>query len=366
MYSKLIYLFAVISLLLVGCIKKASQDTTFEPENVCLESIVFINDSLLEKPTYLVSTEDAIVIGNSAAMNDSLISIFNLNGDFIRSCIPHGSGPMEMLDISGIQYDELNNCVYVAELQLYNYKIFRISDYQTPNVSVEDVFSYSAVNNDSILLYGGAIRLSNGQILAGNANPAGIAALFDNDSNRVRFFGSVPDKSQIDDKLSDFGNSTIYHPYIAIGPKGDFAAFYYDTSDMNLIIKVIDDQVEYNFEEGKAATGISPTEVAPGVCIGATTEKTFWYTQDLSLSHNYIYQLYIGMTREDLGNTDFFKDTKHFGANMVKVYDRNGRHVKTITLDRWATALSVSPDDKYLYTLTQSSEDGYAVLRYEL
>lgn len=366
MYRNLFCLVAVIGLMLVGCTEKASQNALSEPEKVCLESIEFINDSLLEKPKSLVVTDDAIVLGNSATMNDSLISIFNLNGDFVRSCMPHGPGPMEVRDISGIQYSESDNCIYVTDLQLYDYKIFRVSDYLKPSMAIEDVFSYSAVNNDSIMLFQGAIRLSNGQIVAGNANPAGMLVIFDKDGNPLRLFGHVPDKSLIDDKLSDFGNSTIYHPYIAVNPKGDFAAIYYDVSDMRLIINVIDNKADFNFVKGEAATGIYPSEVAPGVCVGATTEKTFWHTQGLSLSNNYMYQLYIGLTREDLGNTDFFKDAKHFGANTVRVYDRKGNHVKTITLDRWATALAVSPDDSYLYTLTQSSEDGYTVLRYEL
>lgn len=69
---------------------------------------------------------------------------------------------------------------------------------------------------------------------------------------------------------------------------------------------------------------------------------------------------------KDIRETEFFKDSKVYGSNTVKVYDRKGNHVKTITLDRWATELAVSPDDKYLYTLTESSEDGYTVLRYAL
>lgn len=366
MFDKLFCLVTVIGLLLVGCTEKTSQDAPAEPEQIYLESIEFINDSLLEKPKTLVVTDDAIVLGNSTTINDSLISIFNLNGDFVRSCIPQGPGPLEMMSISNIQYSESDNCIYVTDLQLHNYKTFRISDYLKPNMEIEDVFSYSAVGNDSIMLFQGAIRLSNGQIVAGNANPAGMSVIFDNDGNPIRLFGHVPDKSLIDDKLSDFGNSTIYHPYMAVSPKGDFAAFYYDVSEMRLIINVIDNKADFNFVEGEAATGIYPAEVAPGVCVGTTTEKTFWHTQGLSLSNNYIYELYIGLTREDLENTDFFKDAKHFGSNTVKVYDRKGNHVKTITLDRWATTLAVSPDDKYLYTLTESSEDGYTVLRYAL
>lgn len=353
-------------LLLTNCAGGASHGNNSEPEQVFLESEEFISDSLLAKPKSIIVAEDAIAIANSATLDDSLISIFNLDGEFVRSCMPQGSGPMEMLEVSDIQYSKSGHCIYATDFQLYNYKTFSISDYLTPNVSVKDVFNFSAANNDSIMLFDGVAFLSNGQIVAGNANPAGMVAIFDVNGQPVRLSGRVPDKSLIDSRLSDFGNSTLYHPYVAVSPKGDFAVFYYDVSDMHLLINVDGDQTEVNYVEGNPASGIHASEVAPGVCVGAITEETFCYTQGVSLSDKYIYQLYIGMPRKELEETDFFKDANHYGANTVNVYDREGNHLKTITLDRWATTLAVSPDDKYLYTVTQSSQDGYTILRYKL
>lgn len=367
MLKKLLYLFAIIGAVFSSCSKNGkTSDKIQEPEQVYLESTEFINDSLLAKPRSLAVANEAIIVSNSASIDSSWISIFNLKGEFVRSCVHQGQGPMEMLGVSNIQYSAPGHCVYVVDLQLFDYKIFSVSDYMAQNVTLTDVFSFSAVNNDSIMLSGGAVCLSNGEIVAGNANAAGMIAIFDKKSDSIRLFGHVPDKSLIDSRLSDFGNASIYHPQIAVSPKGDFAAFYYLESDMHLLINVVDNKTEIDYVEGAPATGISPTEVAPGIFVGAQTGKTFNYTMDLYASNNYLYELYIGLTSEELRNTDYFKDAQFYGANTVRVYDRSGKHVKTITLDRWACALAVSADDKYLYTLTLSSEEGYTILRYEL
>lgn len=365
MNIKIVNLIACLLLLQISCIEKNSHLSP-EVEQVSLTSAEFINDSLLNKPKSIVVTDEFIVVNNSKSIKDSLIDIFNLNGEFISSCVHKGEGPMEALDIPNIQYSKLDSCIYVVDFPLYNYKILRISDYSKQNASIEKVFSYYSENNDSILLSGGAVYLANGQIAASNVNPASVVVIFDGNSDTIRLLGQVPDKKLIDRRLSDFGNSTIYHPFVAISPNGDFAAFFYDVSDMHLIINVIKNKTVVNFVEGKPAVGIALSEVAPGVFIGAVTGKTFCYTQSLSLSNDYIYQLYIGLLTEDLENTHFFKDAKHYGANTVNVYDRDGNHLKTITLDSWVTSIAVSPDDKYLYAITQSSENGYTILRYEL
>ena len=365
-YRKFLYIFISAYLLLIGCVEKKTVGSQSEPGQVSLESVELIHDSLLVKPNAIAITDDAIVVSNSATIDGSLINIFNLNGDFVRSCMTYGEGPMEALDVADIQYDATEHCLYVMDTQFNSYKVFRITDYLNPTISIKDVFSFSAADNDSIMLSGGAVYLSNGEIVAGNVNPAGMVAIFNDKGDPIRLFGKVPDKNLIDSRLTDFGNSSIYHQFVGVSPKCDFAAFYYDVSDMCLLINVIDKKTEINYVEGKPATGIYPSEMAPGVCVGAVTDKTFWHTQGVSLSNKYIYQLYVGLLLEDFYETDFFKDSKRFGANTVNVYDREGNHLKTLTLDRWATTLAVSPDDKYLYTLTQSSTEGYTLLRYAL
>jgi hypothetical protein len=364
MNKTLFYTIASLAILLTGCGGNKINHNTSKLEQISLESTEFISDSLLGKPKNLVVADSAVIVVNSDALNDSLVSIFNLSGKLVKSCMYRGQGSLDVLDISNVQYSGLDNSLYVMDIPFASCKIFRISNYLNPGTEVEKVMS--TASNDSVMPSGGAVRLSNGQIVAGNANPAGLVAIIGNDGNSTRLFGHVPEKSLIDSRLSDFGNSTIYHPFVAVSPNGNFAAFYYDVSDMHLIIKVVDNKTVMNFTEGEPATGIALTEVAPGVCVGAVTGETFCNTQGISLSNRYIYQLYIGLLTEDLEKTDFFRDAKHYGANTVKVLDCEGNHIKTITLDRWATALAVSPDDKYLYTLTQSSENGYAVLRYEL
>lgn len=365
MYHRCYFLIVAIILIMTGCAdNKKTQDIYLEPEEVSLESIVFINDSLLEKPISLVAADNAIVLSNSDTMDDSLVSIFDLDGNFIRNCMPHGSGPMEVLRIANIQYSEKDTSIYVADLQ--KNKIFRISDYTGVQPLIEEVFSYLVSGNDSIMLHGNAGCLSNGQFIVTNATSNGAVVLFDNCSKQIGFLGHLPDKELVDSRLSDVGNGLLYQPRLAISPKGDYASLTYSISDSWFLLNMTGNKMDCSHIDGAPANDIYLVEAGHDFFMGAVTGKTRVYTLSVCVSNDFVYQLYIGLTNDEIEDTIFFKDTKRSGSNIVRVYDRKGNHVKTITLDRWATALAVSPDDSYLYTLTQSSEDGYTVLRYEL
>ena len=99
---------------------------------------------------------------------------------------------------------------------------------------------------------------------------------------------------------------------------------------------------------------------------GIFTDKSMLYSQDLTLSNEHVFQLYIGLSDAEMRNTDFFRDTHRSGTRQVNVYDRQGNLCRKISLDHCVTHIAVTPDEKYLYALTESSTDGYTVLRYEL
>lgn len=364
--KRIIAALPIISLLIMAaCAGNNSHDnaTAGEPELDSLTAEVFIVDSLLQHPISMTVTDNAFVIVNFKDA-DSLISIYTLDGIPATMLLPEGPGPMEAQWIPNVQYSSADKSLYAPDLNKKS--IFHITDYATESPMIETVMSLkSESETDSIILHGQIVRMSNGMFLAANTTPWGMIAEFDNTGRPLTARIPFPDKNKIDEKLTDWANIEIYYPCLKISPDGEFAVATYDVSDMRIFMTVAGDKIDYNITDGAAPNDIYIAQSGPDFVQGFVTNKTRLYTQDLTLSDRYAYQLYIDMTKEEMGETDFFKETKRNGSNTVRVYDRDGNLVKILTLNVWVKAIAVSPDDNYLYGLTESG-DGFTILRYAL
>ncbi|MDE6264159.1 MAG: hypothetical protein K2M11_03345 [Paramuribaculum sp.] len=348
--------------LMFSCVSNKDSGGTNDIIIDSLTSKLFISDSILIHPIAMNVTDKEIVLVNFNSA-DTLINVFGLDGKPISSFLTKGNGPKEALWIPNIHYNSIDNSLYASDIN--KQCIFHITDYLSKVPKIEVIIPRKS-ESDSIILQGQIVRLANGKFVATNTTPEGMLAEFDYSGTFIETHIPFPDKSKIDERLADWANADLYYPDLKVSPDGKFAVVTYDTSDMKIFITVDENEIIYNIIEGSIPNDIYLSTIDSNLMQGFATKKTKIYNQDLSLSDQYAYQLYIGITKEEISETDFFKDTKHNGSNTVKVYDREGNHVKTIILDRWASALAVSPDDKYLYTLTESSEEGYTVLRYEL
>lgn len=358
-------LFASIILLVASCSGNNSHEnvTTGEPKVDSLTAEVFIIDSLLQHPTSMTVTDTEFVIANFKDA-DSLISIYTLDGVPATMLMPKGPGPKEAQWIPNIQYNREDKSLYAPDLNKKS--IFHITDYTVESPMIETVMSLkSESETDSIILQGQIVRMANGMFLAANTTLGGMIAEFDNTGKPLTARIPFPDKNRIDEKLTDWANIQLFYPTLKVSPDGKFAVATYDVSDMRIFMTAVGDKIDYNIMDGAVPNDIYVAQSGPDAVQAYTTKKTRLYTQDLTLSDRYAYQLYIDMTKEEMGETDFFKETKRNGSNTVRVYDRDGNLVKILTLNVWVKAIAVSPDDNYLYGLTESG-DGFTILRYAM
>lgn len=364
--KRIIAALPIISLLIMAaCAGNNSHEnaTPGEPELDSLTAEVFIVDSLLQHPISMTVTDNAFVIVNFKDA-DSLISIYTLDGMPATMLLPEGPGPMEAQWIPNVQYSSADKSLYAPDLNKKS--IFHITDYATESPMIETVMSLkSESETDSIILQGQIVRMSNGMFLAANTTPWGMIAEFGNTGRPLTARIPFPDKNRIDEKLTDWANIHLYYPDLRVSPDGKFAVATYDISDIRIFMTVDGNYINYNVIEGTLPNDIYVDQQTATFSIGYITNKTRLYTQDLTLSDQYAYQLYINMTKEEMGETDFCKETKQNGSNTVRVYDRDGNLVKILTLNVWVKAIAVSPDDSYLYGLTESG-DGFTILRYAL
>lgn len=351
-------------MILSGCEKSATENQSpDEPENISLASEVFITDSLLDRPISMTVTDGEFVVAEDNS-NDTLVSVYTLDGAPAGRFLAKGEGPDEALWVPNVQYDRNSRSLYVPDLM--KNKVLHVVDYKNGTPRIEKVFDFGSSNNDSILLSGRIGKMSNGNYLAANGAPTDMVAIFGGNGSVKDTDIAYPDKSKIDDKLTDAANAMLYASALRVSPDGNFGALFCNNADMRIFANLDNGEISLNSFEDAYPNDIFVVQFDANNSQGASTPESKYYTLDLSLSDDYAYELHVGLADKDIRETEFFKDVRMYGSNMVRVYDRKGNLVKNITLDRWATALAVSPDDEYLYTLTQSPDDGYTILRYKL
>ncbi|MDE6422153.1 MAG: TolB-like 6-bladed beta-propeller domain-containing protein [Muribaculaceae bacterium] len=352
--------------LLEACNFKENRESS-DSAGVAVDSIyseVLIPDPMLVLPTSMTVTDRAIVVADSYKA-DTLISVYSLDGSPVARLLPKGSGPGEGLWVPNIQYDKVDNSLYAPDLDKQS--IFHILEYAADSPRIETVMSHkSESETDTIILQGQIVHMANGLLIAANQTNRGMVAEFDSYGKPLSVRIPFPDKRNIDERLTDWANINLYYPTLKVSPDGRFAAITFSISDMKIFVTVEGNELRYRVIDGAFPNDIFINQSGPDFVQGFATKDTKIYTQDLTLSDRYAYQLYLGMSKEEISQTDYFKDTQKNGSQIVKVYDKDGNVVRELILDRWVKAIAVSPDDRFIYGLTESSEDGNSVLRFKM
>jgi len=323
----------------------------------------------LTKPGNLVVGENTLAITNSHEA-DELVDIFDSNGMLVDRLLHNGEGPDEALWIYKIQYCDKDKAFYTSDI--FKHKVFKISG------SVKDGFSakqFLSLYKDENTL-GDASReinitghfgvMDNGQILASNGFSGGMWAIFDSNGHFIKTIIPFPDKNNVNDQLSEWANIELYKPRLSVSPDGKFAFAAYDSADMRTFFNIDGDSIGYNVCIDAYPNDLYIIDTGDGTILGALTMKSYCYALDQTASNNYAYELYIGMTLGDAYGLEVFKEIHQSVSKTVRVFDRKGKLKRILGLDRWVKTIAVTSDDKYLYALSESAQDGYTIVRYEL
>ena len=361
-----IWLLSILSVVILASCQRVQENTIIEES---LSSQVFLNDSVLTSPGWMMSTGKMLVISNTSKA-DTLIDIFDNEGKSYASLLKKGEGPDEALFIESIQYDDRTKAFYVPDI--LKHVLFKITESGADGYIITTDYDPTSNETDTtdaitdLALSSYIGRMANDIYIAANHSKAGRLALINKDGTVFKMVGTYPDKKLIDERLTDIAHIDLYGPIIRVSPNGQFAAAVYSGADILTLVAINGDSiVSYDFEKA-LPNDIFIMNAGSDYVQGIFTDKSMLYSQDLTLSNEHVFQLYIGLSDAEMRNTDFFRDTHRSGTRQVNVYDRQGNLCRKISLDHCVKHIAVTPDEKYLYALTESSTDGYTVLRYEL
>lgn len=361
----------LVATIVASSCSHTEKNEIIEPEN--LDSEIFISDSLLRKPVRIVAYDESVVISNDSK-SDSMLDVYDRNGNLINTLIANGNGPGEIHWISSLQYSKPDNAIYVTDY--YKKRLYRIDDFAGENPTMTEVFSYIDPGYDesepwnntcSIAIKSEIAKLADGRFIANNKQSAGMFAIFDSQGKLISVEYPYPDKSKVDEKLSDWAHCGIYNPEIHVSPDGKRAALTISEGIIRIFIDLENGKTEYVSMEEAYPNDIFVIEAGTPWAQGAHTRKSKFYDITNSAGNENVYILtFDGKTGEEIDELDFTKDTKKWGMDEVRVFDYSGNLKRILHLDHSVEAIAVTPDEKYLYGLTESSEQGFAILRFKL
>ncbi len=335
------------------------------PITESLTSTLFIDDECLTKPASLTATENLLVIANTSKC-DTLISFFDRNGNNFCNTLGKGKGPMEAMWIDNVQYCSNDKSFFTADI--INHKTFKISEEYliSPYLTFGDLTQKVDNNASQYVPTGYFGILNNGYLIASNGSADGMFAILSESGQLKEFIVPFPDKNLTDNKLSEIANIRLYQPQLRISPDGSFAVASYADADMRTFIYLDNEPIKHKKIVDAYPNDLYLIESATDVIQAALTPTSFFYCLSLTVSNKYAYELYCGMTTEQMRELDIVKETTQYATKTVRVFDRDGNLKRMLELDKWVKAIAVTPDDKYLYALGESSADGYYILKYEL
>lgn len=358
----------IVALFIYSCTKQPESNM---PEDVNVTSTTFIEDDLLAAPMAMTATNSGLaVINNNTA--DSLVDLFDANGALVSRFLAKGNGPNEAVRIMQTQYYPETKSFYAVDYDKHTILEIKDAEKGKPAISTFAKFTTTEnqhaidVNATQLHLSDYMGVLADGYIVGTNGTNSGMVALFDKNLQLKDIDIPYPDKDKTNPKLTDWANINRLQPQLIVSPDGNFAVIHCYTADIRAFLIQDCDSIKYTIFEDAYPNDLYLIQSGPDFVQAAITQDSKIYSLDVSLSNNFAYQSYSGQSGEELTNSEFYKDTKCYGSTLIRVFDKEGKHVKNIHLDQPAKAIAVSPDDKTLYSLTESSQFGNRILKYEL
>lgn len=350
---------AIFFSLLVSCVGNKGE-TAVETEN--LTSEIFVKSDNLVMPSFMSAAGDGLLVTNMSKA-DTLLNYYNRDGLPAGAFLPNGEGDKEALWLRTIQYDANTGDAYCSDID--KNVLFRISGVTSGRSAVSKVFSRPSSEGDSLQIPGKYLWFKN-FIIGYNASMAGMFAVFSPDGKLIGTAVQYPDKSLVDDGLTEWANIQLYQPNLSVNDKGDFGVVTFSDSGMMVLISDNDGKPDFKIIDGAAPNDIFLVQSGPDFVQGARTKDSRTHAISSSAGREHAYVLYSGKTSEELYDSEYYKTAHLYGSPEVKVYDKDGKEVRRLHLDRWVHQIAVSPDENWLYAITDTPNDGEIIVRYGL
>lgn len=348
-----------IHLLFVLCLLASCSDNASKPTVRTLSSVEFLSDESLGSPYHICVTDEYLILGN--IKSDTIIEVYTLNeGKKINQFLLHGEGPEEVLLLSGIQYSKIGHSLYLSDaLKNLIYEV-PVSDLGKERPNIKEVFRFQPEKLPKGAMIGGWQKfLSNGKMVAAGATPEGMLAYFDSKMTEFSYYEPFPDKAKVSSELTDRANMQLYSSCSAVSPDAEKLAFACYGADVIGFVQLAEEELKTKLVKTQLPNDIYVEQFDAENVQAAFTGESLRHYAGITVSDKRIYALYSGKKVKDSirGLTR---------CDKVKCYDWDGNLLEEIELGCEALQIAVSPDNQYLFAVSESSETGYSILKYEL
>lgn len=335
------------------------SDKEQKPSVRSLSSQKFLSDEVLGTPYHICLTDKYLILGN--LKNDTILEVYTIDeGKKKNQFILHGEGPGEVLLLSGMQYAEADHCLYLSDL--FKSLIYEIpeGELEAECPQVKEAFNFQAEKlPDGVMIGDWQRRLSNGKLLAAGATPEGMLAYFDSQMAEFSYYEPYPDKSNVNEELTDMANMRLYSSYSAASPSADKLAVVYHSADVIGFVRLEGDVLKTEFIKTAFPNDIYVEHFDHANVQGAFTGESLRHYISVTASDERVYALYSGKKEKECA-------PGLMRGDRVRCYDWDGNLLEEMLLDGEALQIAVSVDNHFLFAVSESSETGYSILKYEL
>lgn len=322
-----------------------------------VSSSVFLSNDDLGCPYFMCVTGNHLILGN--VKGDTLLDVFSLDGQKRSQFLLRGEGPNEALHMMGIQYSSVDSCIYIPDASRHLMYCVLEGDLEKDNPLITTVFHYEPKKlPDESVIRDWWRYMSNDKIFAACAGSKGMLSFFDKKMEEMSFYGSYPDKDEVNENLTEWAHIALYQSCCAASPSGNNLIVAYYGADILGFVSLSGEDVDVNFQKKQLPNDIYVAQLGNGGVQGAYTGKSIRHYVCATASNTDVYVLYNG----EEGRKSPPGLTR---GRFVRCYKWSGEWVRDLDLGKNVLQIAVSPNNAHLFAL-ESSEDGYFILKYEL
>lgn len=361
-----------ISILAAACLCSCSGSGSADGSQVdtlALSGSLLIPYESLKSPQKIIVSNDRLYVQNSSSV-DTLLDEFDLNGSYIRSFLPKGQGPDEAHHVWAPYYSDADGGICFSKDPDKLLCIPAQASSAGQHISSIYDFDKEKIGDDSHRPGMEKWKLANGFVILGSDSPKGFFAVVGKDGRIEKFAVDNIPESEFGKDAPGWAKYNFTRPLGSPSPDGRHAAWIMSSADMLAFATAEEDSVRFVTLYNAPPKGIQYTINGDNCMFSYTPERTIYYSGSPAVSDSHVYAIYTGMLQDDM--LDLSQKVKageaSAPATQVRVFDFDGNLKKVLLLQNGGmySSIAVSPDDKTLYQLTETPEDGYIIYKYDI
>ena len=349
-----------------GCGRGEGSKT--EADTISLTGKVVIPDSLLRNPGGIIVGRDRIYISNGGAQIDSMIDEFTLDGKFVRRMLAKGQGPGELPRMDGMYYDGTANRIGVKSPFAIG-KVVMLDSLDSPKPVLKTIVAmpeHVVGSPEKSVFTAQFFRMANGALVGGNRTLDGLLSFYSPTGDFVRYEGEYPDSTTVGINMPAWALENFFGMVISPTPDGRHFAATSKSGDIITFGTVQGDSISTVTLYGEPQEGIEAVNGDGWVSFGFNDKYRYFFPGGVRVSDSHAYTVVGGLVKDKDVEWQKMAEGEIPTANQIKVWDFDGNLVRVININVGRCLLAVSPDDTKLYALTESAENGYEVLEFDL